>query len=217
MLASITKLFHNITQQPCSTKPTLVLISSDSQKIIHDIPAAQSNVLFENKSISARSSNDTSQLKDDSHKKMNKSNLNDIDDDSVSSFDSALVADQKMPSNDTTDKSNAQEYIADGGEISVGHMFESIECAKQTITVFAGCPVRQSSTRNMKYVEYSCFRSGSYTKKTSDCVSDENKRKSKSVKCGCKFCVRLKLTKCGTYEVYTIVNTICSAKDVGAS
>jgi hypothetical protein len=38
-------------------------------------------------------------------------------------------------------------------------------------------------------------------------VSKENKRKSKSVKCGCKFCVRLKLTKCGSYEVYTIVNT----------
>jgi hypothetical protein len=138
---------------------------------------------------------------------MNKSNLNDIDDDSVSSFDLALVADQKMPSNDTTDKSNAKEYIADGAEIYVGHMFESIECAKQTITAFAGCAVHQSSTRNMKYVEYSCFQSGSYTKKTSDCVSDENKRKSKSIKCGCKFCVRLKLTKCGTYEVCTIVNT----------
>jgi hypothetical protein len=60
---------------------------------------------------------------------------------------------------------------------------------------------------NLKYVEFSCFWPGVYTKKTSNGISDENKRNSKSVKCGCKFCVRLKLTKCGSYEVYAIVNT----------
>jgi hypothetical protein len=104
---------------------------------------------------------------------------------------------------------NAQEsqIVAVGGQLYAGLNFESIESAKQTITAFSGCPVRQSSTRNLKYVEFSCFRSGVYTKKTSNGISDENKRNSKSVKCGCKFCVRLKLTKCGSYEVYATVNT----------
>jgi hypothetical protein len=62
-----------------------------------------------------------------------------------------------MSSNDTIDNGNAQEYMADGVEVYVGLIFESIESANQTITTFSGCPVRQSSTRNMKYVEFSCF------------------------------------------------------------
>jgi hypothetical protein len=110
---------------------------------------------------------------------------------------------------DEWNNNNAQEsqIVAVGGQLYAGLNFESIESAKQTITAFSGCPVRQSSTRNLKYVEFSCFRSGVYTKKTSNVISDENKRNSKSVKCGCKFCVRLKLTKCGSYEVYATVNT----------
>jgi hypothetical protein len=44
-------------------------------------------------------------------------------------------------------------------------------------------------------------------KTTSNSVTKENRRNSNSARCGCKFCVRLMLTKCGTYVVYMIVNT----------
>jgi hypothetical protein len=102
-------------------------------------------------------------VNDDLHSKKNTSQFSNIEI-FISSFDSAQVVTQLMPSCDTINNKNAQEDMTNGVEVYTGLIFESIENAKKTNSTFAGYPVRQSSTRSMKDGEFLCFQPGSYTK-----------------------------------------------------
>ncbi len=97
-----------------------------------------------------------SPVNDDLHSKKKTNQFSNIEI-SIASFDSAQVVTQLMPSYDTINNKKSQEDLTNGVEVYTGLIFESIENAKKTISTFAGCPVSQSSTRNMKYVEFSCF------------------------------------------------------------
>src|SRR5207248_419889 len=76
------------------------------------------------------------------------------------------------------------------GDLCMGKIFRDIHEAKDVIQGFARCPVKKSSTHEGKYVQFLCFRAGSYKKKESK-VSSEFQRKCSSMKCDCSFSVCL--------------------------
>ena len=105
-----------------------------------------------------------------------------------------------------TDPQILKQVSCESESFSIGIVFDSLENARQACVQFARCPLKQQSTQKLRYVKFSCFRSGSYRKRSSIVPVDEQ-RQTKSSKCGCPFFVRLRCVQSSDqlhYKVYEI-------------
>ena len=97
----------------------------------------------------------------------------------------------------------------DTDKLKLGTIFSSLSEARKQCVLFARCPLSQKSTKKLKYVTLTCFRSGTCPPKQSN-VPDEFQRERKTAKCRCPFFIRLRLvedaTKTGEYRVYELCN-----------
>lgn len=60
---------------------------------------------------------------------------------------------------------STNNVCCDNDVVYIGAMFESLEKARKACVQFGQCPLKQQSTKKLKYVTFSCFRGGSYKKK----------------------------------------------------
>ena len=79
----------------------------------------------------------------------------------------------------------------DGEEIVKGTIFETLSEAKEMCTRFVRCPLKQTSAKKLKYVVFSCFRSGTPAQYESK-VDEEFQRTKWSSRIQCPFLIRLK-------------------------
>lgn len=97
--------------------------------------------------------------------------------------------------------------VCESSTVFVGATFDSLQSARLECTQYAQCPLKQSSTRKQKYIQFACFRAGHYIQKES-VVPEASQRKKSSVKCNCPFLIKLlQVSQSDSYTIYSISNT----------
>lgn len=96
-----------------------------------------------------------------------------------------------LSSDDDSPERPIVQVRCSGEGVMKGAVFSTLSQAKEACTRFAQCPVKQSSTKKLKYVTFSCFRSGSPSQSQSK-VDEEFQRKKWSSRIQCPFIIRLK-------------------------
>ena len=92
--------------------------------------------------------------------------------------------------------------IVETHKVSVGDIFQS----RQKCIEYAKCPLSQTSSKQLKFIRFCCFRGGEASMKQSS-VPREFQREKRTVKCQCPFIIKLRLNQTsGVYEVYQINN-----------
>ena len=99
-----------------------------------------------------------------------------------------------------------ESAIVETHKVSVRDIFQSLEQARQKCIEHANCPLSQSSSRQLKFIKFCCFRGGQESMKQSS-VPMEFQREKRTVKCQCPFNIKLRFNlTSGVYKVYEINN-----------